>query len=56
MKWDNDHLKQFKHLIFVYSIAFGNKFRDRDASKISPKELTDLIDKFFEKDNETHKA
>jgi len=53
--WDNDSLGNKKHMILDAIIAFGNKFRDRDASHISLKELTDFIDKFFEKDNETHK-
>ena len=54
MKWDNDNLKHEKFLLLDGIMAFSNKFRDRDPSEISWKELTDFIDKFFEKDNETN--
>ena len=54
MKWKNDEFIYEKYLLLDAIIEFGNKFRDKDASKISLSELTDFIEKFMDKKNETH--
>ena len=56
MKWDNDRFSYEKHLVMDVIIKFSETFEGKDHSKISIKELTDFIDKFFERKNETHKS
>lgn len=56
MKWENDFFGNKKHMILDAIIAYSNKFRDKDASEISLKELTEFIDNFFERQNEINKS
>jgi len=47
MKWDGDPFREQKYLILDAIIKFSFDFRDKDASKISVRQLSEFIDKFM---------
>ena len=46
--WKDDGYQKEKDLVFDAIVNFSNKFRDKDPSLISLKELKDFINTFFD--------
>lgn len=53
MKWDKDPLKYEKYLLYDGIIQFSKMCDGKDFGDISIRDLSNFIDKFFQKHNLT---